>query len=114
MDPKDTPKSDLAEELESLREEIAHLHSLTLRPSARSAEAPSSATPLPAEILEDAPFGMALVDAAGRLAGCNRALCLMCGYDEGELAPSPSSGSAGSRVSCRGSSPRWPAGWPGR
>ena len=89
MDPKDTPKSDLAEELESLREEIAHLHSLTLRPSARSAEAPSSATPLPAEILEDAPFGMALVDAAGRLAGCNRAFCLMCGYDEGELRALP-------------------------
>ncbi len=32
---------------------------------------------------------MALVDAAGRLAGCNRAFCRLCGYDEGELRAFP-------------------------
>ncbi|MBN2337492.1 MAG: PAS domain S-box protein [Acidobacteria bacterium] len=101
MEPKDTPRSDLAEELESLREEIAHLHSLILRPSPRRAgsapdapvRAPGDAAPerppLPAGVVEDAPLGMALVDAEGRLMGSNRAFGLLFGYTGAELRSLP-------------------------
>jgi diguanylate cyclase (GGDEF)-like protein/PAS domain S-box-containing protein len=57
MEPKDTPKSDLAEELESLREEIAHLHSLILRPSPRGA---GSAPPAPTAAPERPPHPAAV------------------------------------------------------
>jgi diguanylate cyclase (GGDEF)-like protein/PAS domain S-box-containing protein len=92
MDKEDNPKKDFAEEMESLREEIAHLQSLILSPI-------KDATPLenlnvviaeeemrlPAGLLEDAPLGIALIDPQFQIIKANRTLCRMLGYEKAEI-----------------------------
>lgn len=91
MDTEGKPKGDLAEELESLREEIAHLQSLILRPlpDPSAAEAPSAAQhakiPLAPDLLESGPLGMALVNAEFRIIQANPKLCQMLGFSESEI-----------------------------
>ncbi len=92
MDSEGKPKKDLAEELESLREEIAHLQSLILNPPVESAKpeesrkAPTSEeTRLPSSLLENGPLGIALVDSQFRIARANMSLCRILGFDAQEM-----------------------------
>ena len=85
MDTEGEPRKDLANELESLREEIAHLHSLILNPLIESVRQESSKIPLPG-LPENGPFGVALVDKQFRIMNANRALCRILGFNEQELA----------------------------
>jgi diguanylate cyclase (GGDEF)-like protein/PAS domain S-box-containing protein len=92
MDIEGKPKKDLAEELESLRDEIAHLQSLILHPVI---EAPSLeyTADIPAEgevrlqpdMLEYGPFGIALLGAQFQILNANRTLCRILGYTETEM-----------------------------
>ena len=93
MDKEGKPKKDLAEELESLREEIAHLQSLILHPGAEAAappEVPGKAAAgepahLPANLIENGPLGIALIDIRFHIVSANKALCDMLDYTEQEL-----------------------------
>jgi diguanylate cyclase (GGDEF)-like protein/PAS domain S-box-containing protein len=90
MDDEGRPLKDLANELESLREEIAHLQSLIQNPIAESAkpqESPKQPSPklLTPGLLEEGPFGLALVDAQFRIVNTNLVLCRMLGYQEPEM-----------------------------
>ncbi|HSW40832.1 MAG TPA: PAS domain S-box protein, partial [Acidobacteriota bacterium] len=89
MNFKNRPTNDLSDEIESLREEIAHLQSLILRPVSLAMpseimEKPSLPvqTPFPPDLFEDGPFGMALIDAEFRIVNINSALCRMLGRDK--------------------------------
>lgn len=91
MDIEGKPKSNLAAELESLRDEIAHLHSRILCPSPElsPSEFPEQALQeemfIPPDLLEDGPFGIALVDTQYRIVKANRMLCRMLDYTEAEI-----------------------------
>ena len=91
MDTEGKPKSNLAEELESLREEIAYLNSRILcsSPELSLSEIPKEALPseifLPPDLLEDGPVGMALVDTQYRIVKANKMLCRMLGYTQAEI-----------------------------
>ena len=95
MDNEGKPLKDLADELESLREEITHLQRLIQNPvseavpardsGAAAAEAPDASMPLQPGLLDAAPFGLALVDIQFRIVSANRTLCRMLGYTEQEM-----------------------------
>ena len=95
MDNEGTPLKNLADELESLHEEITHLQRLIQHPvseaapgrdsGAASAEAPDASVPLPPGWLDAAPFGLALVDIQFRIVSANRTLGRMLGYTEQEM-----------------------------
>lgn len=86
------PGKDRADELEFLRDEIAHLQNLITRQSldARALEthnqAPSEGEfSLPTRLLENAPIGVALIDARFHILRANQTLCAMLGCTEAEI-----------------------------
>jgi diguanylate cyclase (GGDEF)-like protein/PAS domain S-box-containing protein len=91
MNTDDTIKNDIEIEMESLRKELAHLHSLILCPTYEIA----SPKVVPAsqlqpmhhsfELLDDGPLGMALVNPECRIIKANRMLCRMLGHSENEI-----------------------------
>jgi diguanylate cyclase (GGDEF)-like protein/PAS domain S-box-containing protein len=88
MDIKDHPEQDLAKEMDSLREEIRHLK--RLRPDTSPIE--NLTTAIAAEesrllpgLLEDGPFGIALIDQQFQIAIANNMLCRMLGYTKAEI-----------------------------
>jgi diguanylate cyclase (GGDEF)-like protein/PAS domain S-box-containing protein len=88
------PRKDLAEELETLREEIAHLQVLIQHHSAPSAQlseeaGPAAATPIPPALLENSPVAVALMDSGLRIIRANSAFCRMLGCTETELRSWP-------------------------
>ncbi len=92
MNAEGKPKKILADELESLRKEIAQLHRLILQhpavgnhPESRGAGQEGEETHLPATLFDDSPFGMALVDVQLRILKANRALCNMLDRTEREI-----------------------------
>jgi diguanylate cyclase (GGDEF)-like protein/PAS domain S-box-containing protein len=91
MDIEGKPKSNLAAELEALRDEIAQLHSRVFCPSPElfPTEIPEQALQeekfIPPDLLEDGPVGMALVDTQYRIVKANRMLCRMLDYAETEI-----------------------------
>ncbi len=85
MDREGKPLKDLANELESLREEIAHLHSLIQNPIQESARLQTAQTAMPPGWPENGPFGIALVDAQCRILNANHTLCRMLGYEGSEM-----------------------------
>lgn len=84
MDMEGKPIKDLANELESLREEIAHLQSLIQNPIPESPREETARPEMPG-LPENGPFGMALVDSQCRILNANRAFCRMMGYGEQEI-----------------------------
>ncbi|MBN1566444.1 MAG: PAS domain S-box protein [Acidobacteria bacterium] len=92
MDNEGKPPKDLSSELESLREEIAHLQSLIQNPIVESAPpeaakaiAATQAMNWQAGLLENGPFGLAIIDSQFRIESANRTFCRMLGYDEQEM-----------------------------
>jgi diguanylate cyclase (GGDEF)-like protein/PAS domain S-box-containing protein len=92
MDIEDVSNKELAIETESLREEIAHLQSLS-RNSVMEASLldnlnsviAAEESRLPSGLLENGPFGIALIDPQFRIAKANQSLCRMLGYTRAEL-----------------------------
>jgi diguanylate cyclase (GGDEF)-like protein/PAS domain S-box-containing protein len=84
------PKKDMADELEALRSEIAHLQSLIQRhrsapeQSSRDGIAEENAS-IPTSLLENSPVGMALIDSQFHILKANRALCSLLGYSASEI-----------------------------
>jgi diguanylate cyclase (GGDEF)-like protein/PAS domain S-box-containing protein len=83
---------DLAGELESLREELAHLHSLIQQHSSESPssqpriEAPADqALPMSPELFNNGPIGVAAIDSRFRFVRANPAFCSLLGYTEQEI-----------------------------
>jgi len=97
MDTEGRPPKGLADELESLREEITHLQRLIQRPISESASAQGDVAPVAPAVspeasalqspglLDSTPFGVALVDIQFRILSANRAFCRMLGYAEQEI-----------------------------
>jgi diguanylate cyclase (GGDEF)-like protein/PAS domain S-box-containing protein len=98
MDNEGKPLKDLADELESLREEITHLQRLIQNPVSEAApgEDADAAPAAPAVspemsmlwqpgLLDTAPFGLALVDIQFRILNANHTFCRMLGYTEQEI-----------------------------
>jgi diguanylate cyclase (GGDEF)-like protein/PAS domain S-box-containing protein len=91
MDTEGKSKKTLADELESLQEQIAHLQSLILRHSAaveRSAENGLDRDfrdMQKQDLHEDDELGMATVDRQFRIVKTNEAFCRMLGYTEEEI-----------------------------
>lgn len=89
MDNEGKPPKDLANELESLREEIAHLQSLIQKPIVESAPPEAvitgEMTNWQPGLLENSPFGLALIDPEFRVISANHILCLMLGYEAQEM-----------------------------
>jgi diguanylate cyclase (GGDEF)-like protein/PAS domain S-box-containing protein len=88
MDIEDHLKQDLAKEMDSLREEITRLKKL--RPDTAPIE--NLKTTIAAEesrllsgLLEDGPFGIALIDRQFQIAIANKMLCRMLGYTKAEI-----------------------------
>jgi diguanylate cyclase (GGDEF)-like protein/PAS domain S-box-containing protein len=86
------PRKDVADELDSLRQEIAHLQDLIQRHSTEAAapessgeDSPVKEPPIPAGMLEDGPLGMALVDPRFRILRANRSFRRMLGYSSAEV-----------------------------
>jgi diguanylate cyclase (GGDEF)-like protein/PAS domain S-box-containing protein len=91
MDTKGRPKRDLADELESLREEIAHLQSLIQAPvkqpappEASGGAAAAEAAAFPPRYIENGPLGMALVTPRFQIEKANGAFCRMLDYTPDE------------------------------
>jgi diguanylate cyclase (GGDEF)-like protein/PAS domain S-box-containing protein len=76
------PKKDLAQELEALREEIAHLQSMIQR---HSREIPSPQPQTLQGLFESGPIGAAAIDAQYRFVRANPALCNLLGYSDPEM-----------------------------
>jgi diguanylate cyclase (GGDEF)-like protein/PAS domain S-box-containing protein len=92
MDTEGKPKKDFGEELESLRGEIAHLQSLiqssiteTSLPAIPSVAHVAADVALPPSLLENGPFGIALLDVQFRIIKANTTLCSMLGYTQAEI-----------------------------
>jgi len=98
MDTEGKPLKDLADELESLREEITTLQQLIQRPAGESAPdqdaitAPAAPPVFPEistlwqpGLMDTSPFGLAIVDIQFRILSANRAFCRMLGYTEQEI-----------------------------
>jgi PAS domain S-box-containing protein len=92
MDTEGKPKKNLAEELESLRNEIAHLQILikspileTSPPEEPEDTAAAAELDLPIDILDNGPFGIAFVDVQFRIYKVNATLCRMLGYTQNEI-----------------------------
>jgi diguanylate cyclase (GGDEF)-like protein/PAS domain S-box-containing protein len=84
------PRKDLADELEALRDEIAHLQVLIQQHSPPSAQfsspgTPAEEIPIPPALLENSPVAMALVDDGFHILRANSALCRMLGYAEADM-----------------------------
>lgn len=90
-DTKGKPQKVLAEDLESLRDQIARLQRLVLEYA--TAQIPPTVAYGPIEwgaatwsnLIDNGLLGMALVDAGFRFLKANKALCNMLGYSEQEL-----------------------------
>jgi diguanylate cyclase (GGDEF)-like protein/PAS domain S-box-containing protein len=92
MDNEGKPQSDLADELESLRDEIAHLQSLIQNPltDASQIEVDSAAIAHEAVtwqpgLLENGSFGLALINTEFRIVNANHAFCRMLDYSDREI-----------------------------
>ncbi len=92
MENEGKPQKDLADELESLREEIAHLQNLIQNPisEATTIEVTSAAVAHEAMrwqpgLLENGPLGLALIDTQFRIVNANHALCRMLDYADQEM-----------------------------
>jgi diguanylate cyclase (GGDEF)-like protein/PAS domain S-box-containing protein len=92
MDMEGNPKKDLAEQLDSLRKEIAHLQKLiqspimdALPPKVPDAAKTKDEMRLPPCILEEGPLGIALIDQQFLIAKTNKTFCRMLGYSEAEI-----------------------------
>ena len=92
MDDEIKPRKALADELESLREKIAHLQSLVLQHSDSKALSKADDDLAAGEeahrrscFLEDGPLGMALVNIHFRIVKANKALCRLLGYTKEEI-----------------------------
>ena len=91
MDMDGKLKSGLAQELESLHDEIVQLQSLFLHPSYDTSTSGhvSSAwieeAQLIADVIQDCPLGMALTDRESGVIKANRAFCHISGYSEEEI-----------------------------
>jgi diguanylate cyclase (GGDEF)-like protein/PAS domain S-box-containing protein len=87
------PPKDLADEMESLREEITQLQALIRNPSLREGPEkeldggpPKGETALlRAGLLDRGPFGMAFVDTHFRIVSANSFFCQMLGYEQQEI-----------------------------
>ena len=92
MDKEGKPNLDLADELESLRDEIAQLQSLIEIP-ASDVRAPSvpadaeviTAASFPPNLLEDGPLGMAFVDTHFHITRTNAAFRRVLGHSQEEI-----------------------------
>lgn len=92
MDIEGKPQKDLANELEALREEIAHLQSLIQSPIIEPAPAEAANEAATKEavnwqpgLIDKGPFGVALIDTQFRIVNANHTLCRMLGYEEQEM-----------------------------
>ncbi len=86
------PKKVLADELESLRHQIAHLRSLILQNPALDngtgggdQDSQDKEKYLPRIFFDNSPFGMALIDARFRVVMANKALCNMLDSTEEQI-----------------------------
>jgi len=93
MDIKGEPKKDLEDELESLREEMAHLQSLIQAPVKKSLQREDSNNVPAAETdafafgyIENAPLGMAVATRPFHIEKANATFCRMLGYAPEETA----------------------------
>jgi diguanylate cyclase (GGDEF)-like protein/PAS domain S-box-containing protein len=92
MDNEGKPQKDLADELESLREEICLLQSLIQNPLADTAQVEVVSTAIAHEavnwqpgLFENGPFGLALVNTELRIVNANHALCRMLDFSDQEI-----------------------------
>ena len=92
MDKESKPKKELADELESLRAEIAQLQSLIQSPDTevRAPSAPSKAeadeeVSFPPDLLDSGYLGMALVNSHFHITKANAAFRRMLGYSQSEI-----------------------------
>ncbi len=76
------PKNRLANELASLRSRIVRLQNLLIEPATGVLDKKEPKIP---ELLDDGPFGIALVDSQHRIVKVNKKLCRMLGYTDTEL-----------------------------
>lgn len=82
------PRKDLADELDSLREEISHLQNLIQRHSLESPPETSTGITefrMPSALIEDGPLGIALIDSELHILRANRAFRRMLGYSDNEI-----------------------------
>jgi diguanylate cyclase (GGDEF)-like protein/PAS domain S-box-containing protein len=92
MDTEENSKRDLAKEMESLREEIAHLQSMIQNPITDvspldnlNSVITADESRLPFGLLEDGPFGIALIDPQFKIIRANHNFCRMLGYTKAEI-----------------------------
>ena len=91
MDMESNLKGGLAHELESLHEEIVQLQSLFLYPdydpstSGHVSSAWIEKAQILADVVQDCPLGMALIDREFGIIKANRMFCRMSGYGEEEI-----------------------------
>jgi diguanylate cyclase (GGDEF)-like protein/PAS domain S-box-containing protein len=88
------PKGDLSSQLETLRGEIAHLHSLIQQHGPAPAQSARQSdqeleTPIPTSQIENSPVGILLVDSHFRILKSNPALRDLLGYSAAELRALP-------------------------
>jgi len=76
------PKNRLANELASLRSRIVRLQNLLIEPATGVLDKKEPKIP---KLLDDGPFGIALVDSQHRIVKVNKKLCRMLGYTDTEL-----------------------------
>lgn len=83
MDSAGKPQKDLANELESLREEIAHLLGLMQRAGRETpADTVEQCMSVPSSLMENGPLGFALVDPEFRIVKASKALGRMLDFDD--------------------------------
>ena len=92
MNNEGKPQQDLADELESLREEIAHLQSLIQNPTTSTSQIEVTSAAIAHEavnwqpgLLENGPLALALVDTQFRIANANHAFCRMLDFSDQEI-----------------------------
>jgi PAS domain S-box-containing protein len=96
MEPESGPQKVFADELESLRRQIAHLQSLISKHTTSgtldrvTADSSSSRRDeRPPDFFDRCLLGSVLVDARSRIVKANKALCSMLGYTESEIISLP-------------------------
>jgi diguanylate cyclase (GGDEF)-like protein/PAS domain S-box-containing protein len=92
MDNEGKPHQDLTDELESLREEIAHLQSLIQNPVTDASQIEGASAAIAHEevdwqpgLLENGPLALALLDTQFRIVSANHAFCRMLDFSEREI-----------------------------